>query len=173
MNPTQLKRKHNQLAKKEPFSPQEAAEFSKKDRAMIRNVQILNKIDKDEAIKLLRSSKGGAKVNLKKLAADFRKNIKTNYPQEVPEQRGNIPKVSKKKPKRTVSVLNRNRKDTLAWLKEPKNKSKKVYRKVEKGHKKYLDASRFEILQGINSKKSQAYRIKNGLNAKYEGRVVK
>jgi hypothetical protein len=167
-----MKDEHKRLNEIEPFNIKEIKQFNAKDRSMIRNIQVLNNFSKKEAIETIKSYKGSPKANLKRLAKDYRERMKKYYPQTTPEIRGTIPTSRKKMSKRTKKVFEENRKKINEYIKNPRNKSQKGYKRIVKASKKYLDASRYELHEGVNSKKSQAYRERIGLSARYEGRIV-
>lgn len=174
MNRQELKNKHLELNEYEPFTDKEQKKFNAKDRSMIRNIQILNNFKKKDAIKILDSYKGSSKDALKKLAKAYRKRLTKGYPKNKPEMRGHIVDSKRKAPsKRVKANLAKNREEVNKFLKNPKNRNKANYKKVEKAHKKYIDASEYELRYGVNSKKSQAYRERMGLSKKYEGRIIK
>lgn len=173
MNRNQLKEKHRQLNEREPFTPKEEKQFNKKDQSMIRNIQILNNFNKKQAIATIKGYKTSPKQALKALAKEYRTRLeKTSPKNKKPEIRG-TPKHAKKPSKREKQVEQQNRKAVNDYLKNPKNKNQANYDKIQKGSKRYIDASKQELAHGVNSKWSQNYRERNGLPRKYNGRVVK
>jgi hypothetical protein len=53
------------------------------------------------------------------------------------------------------------------------SKSPKVKTRLTKGHKKYPDASEYELRYGVNSQKSQKYREKRFGYKEYKGTIIK
>ena len=181
MNRTQLKAQHQTLNEKEPFTEIEENEYNKKDRSMIRNIQILNGIKKKDAINVLHAYKSTPKQTLKRLAKAYRERLNKYSSPQKPDNRGEIIAPKKLKGKkhekhpevRESAVFIKNRGNVVAYIKNSDNEKDKTYNRVVKAHKKYIDASRFELRQGVNSKESQKYREKQGLSKKYTGRVIK
>lgn len=181
MNRTQLKNQHLALNEKEPFTEIEQNEYNKKDRSMIRNIQILNGIKKKDAIAVLHAYKSTPKQTLKRLAKAYRERLNKYSSPQKPDNRGEIiaPKVKKgKKHEKQIGnkeslIFTANRKSVVEYIKKSSNKKDKTYVRIEKAHKKYINASRYELRQGVNSKKAQKYREKQGLSKKYTGRIIK
>lgn len=188
MNGKELKEKHKELAEKQPFTKKEQIQFDKKDQSMIRNIQILNGINKKDAIAVIKAYKSTPKQTLRRLARAYRKRLQKYSSPVKPDVAGSIkaPKKikggaggkkgashQKKQDSRSSSIFQENHKKTKSYLENPKNKNQANYTKIEKASKKYIDASPYELRYGVNSKKSQAYREKNGLSPKYTGRVIK
>jgi len=175
MNRKQLKEKHLELNEYQPFTEKENNRFNKKDKSMIRNIQILNNFNKKQAIVLLKKYKSTPKEALKTIAKKYRSRLKKYSSPQKPEIRGHFKESSKhKKPEyKTTKILQSSREKLKEYLKEPKNKRSANYSKVQKASKKYIDASEYELRYGVNSKKARAYRERIGLNTKYEGRVIK
>lgn len=177
MNKTMLKQKHRELEESEKWTAKEEQEFTKKDRSFIRNVQILNNFDKKKAVKFFRGYKKGSKDQLKELARNYRKKIKALYPKHKVFSDGRIKdrkQAHQKLPtKRESDVWKESRKITNKYLKTPSKYKDSNYDKIKKASKKYVDASPYELRYGVNSKKSQDYREKNGLPRNYTGRVIK
>lgn len=173
MNRAQLKARHQELNSSQPFTKKESNQFNKKEQSMIRNIQILNNIDKKTAIRTVKAYKTSPKETIKILAKEYRKRLDKYSSPEAPEIRGEIPPHGKKQNKRTGDVLRENRRLTNTFLKTPRNRNLKSYARVEKSSKKYIDASPLEHTHGVNSKWSQAYRERNGLPPTYAGRTIK
>lgn len=173
MKPNEIKEKHQELNKNEPFTEKENIQYSKKDQSTIRNIQILNRYTKDKAIELLTRYKTGTKTTLRNLAKKYRRKMEEGY--EPKKIRGVVkPKQKTKKlDKNTQKVFQVNRKKTKEFLNNPKNKKFVRYTRIKKGFKKYPDASEYELRYGVNSKQSQKYRERRGLSIRYEGRINK
>lgn len=160
---TRLEKIFVQLNKQAPFTKHEKSRFSKRDQTFIRNLQIKDKSSKAEAIKKYESIILSGTENYKKLQKDVTSYVKELYP--VHDKK--IP--SEPEPKRTGQKLK------LLPQKEFNKRLEKIKpsrrSKFIKAHKKYPDASWYELDQGINSIKSQQYRIKHGRSEQYEGRI--
>jgi len=174
MNRSQLKKQHQLLNEKEPFTEKENIQYNKKDKSMIRNIQILNNINKKDALKVIRAYKSTPKQTLRRLAKTYRERLEKYSAPQKPDSRGIIkPPHKKKLESREVSTFAKNRNDVVSYINNPKKKNQAGYSRVVKGHKKYIDASEPELKHGVNSKWSQKYRVKTGLSKKYTGRVIK
>lgn len=162
---TRLEKIFKQLEKQSPFTKSEKSELSKRDQTFIRNLQIKDKSSKAEAIAKYKLSILEGPKKYKKLQKDTTTYIKELYP--VHDKK--IP--SEKEPKRTgQKVIRLKAKEFNARLKKIKPSRRK---KFINAHKKYPDATWYEIDQGINSARSQRYRLKNGRPEQYEGRIIK
>jgi hypothetical protein len=130
-------------------------------------------MNKKSALKVIKGYKASPKQALKQLAKEYRSRLKRDSSPTTPEIRGEVKPHQKKQSVRTKNILQENRKTTKTYLKNPKNKNQSGYKRIEKASKKYIDASPYELRNGINSYKSQKYRERNGLSVKYEGRIIK
>jgi hypothetical protein len=183
-SPKQISKMHKALNTKEPFTEREQIQFDKKDQSMIRNIQILNKYDKKEAIELLKQYKGTSKQTLRRIARAYKnKKLLIDSPQGkkstqfgyvTPEQRiKNVKPHRKRLEKRVMEVLQNSNRKTHDWLNNPRNRDNTNYVKVAKAYKHYPDASPHELTKGVNSKASQKYRVNTlKINSNYEGRVI-
>jgi hypothetical protein len=167
MNQRQLKAEHRRLNEKEPFTKREQKTFDKKDQSMIRNIQILNKISKKDAVSVIKAYKSTPKATLRRLAKAYRGRLKKYSSPQKPDIRGHM-KAPRNLTKREKEVHAVNRGELRRNI-----ASENVSSRVEAGHKKYPDASIQELRHGVNSKWSSAYREKQGLSPAYTGRVVK
>jgi hypothetical protein len=176
MNRAQLKKQHQLLNEKEPFTEKEKIQYDKKDMSMIRNIQILNKINKKEALKVIKVYKSTTKKTLARLAKTYRERLEKYSSPQKPDSKGEIiaPKIVKEKPlKKSSEIFKINRGDVKQYLDRSSSRDQTGYTRIAIAHKKYIDASRGELRHGVNSKWSQNYRVKHGLDKKYEGRVIK
>lgn len=167
MNQRQLKAEHQRLNEKEPFTKREAKQFDKKDQSMIRNIQILNKISKRDAVNVIKAYKSTPKKTLARLAKAYRRRLKKYSSPQKPDVRGHLKTPKFKPTKREAAIHKVNRAELRRDI-----TSDNVSPRVETAHKKYPDASTQELRHGVNSKWSKAYREKQGLNPAYTGRVV-
>lgn len=178
-----LKEKHEQLNFDQPFTQREAKGLGKQNMAFIRDIQISRKISKDEALELYAASNSKGKSALQKLMKDTKSKIKDHYNQkhkykiategdfEAPIQKAKL-KREKLEEKEFKTWLKKEKKEIRFYLASVKNRNTPTYEKVKKGHKTYPDATKYELTHGINSKASQNYRIKHGLETNYSGRVI-
>lgn len=160
---TRLEKIFKDLNKRSPFTKQEKSYLSKRDQIFIRNLQIKDKSSKSEAIKKYESIILSGTDNYKKLQKDVTSYVKELYP--VHDKK--MPTESE--PKRTGQKLNLLPKKEFNKRLEKISPSRRA--KFVKAHKKYPDASWYEIDQGVNSVKSQQYRIRHGRSEQYEGRI--
>ena len=161
---SRLEKIFNQVAKLSPFSNSEKKTLTKRDQVFVRNLQIKDRSSKEDAIKKLQESKlKGVKV-YKRLQKDVTSYLKDLYPvhdKKIPEDEG---KISGKKLKPMTAKEFKTR---LLRVKPERRK------KFITGHKRYPDATFYELDQGINSIKSRQYRIRHGRPSSYEGRIKK
>ena len=167
MNQRQLKKEHQRLNEKEPFTKAEQKQFDKKDQSMIRNIQILNKINKKDAVQVIKSYKSTPKNTLRRLARAYRKRLNKYSSPQKPDIRGHLKAPKYKPTSREKQTHATNREEVRRDI-----ASENVNARIESGHKKYPDASVQELRHGVNSKWSKAYREKQGLSPVYTGRVV-
>jgi hypothetical protein len=162
---TRLEKIFKQLNKQSPFTKKEKSDLSKRDQTFVRNLQIKDKSSKADAIKKYKSIILSGSENYKKLQKDVTSYVKDLYP--VHDKK--IP--TEPEPKRTGQKLK------LLPQKEFNKRLEKISShrrsKFIKAHKKYPDASWYELDQGINSIKSQQYRIRHSRPEQYEGRINK
>ena len=162
---TRLEKIFAQLSAQSPFTKKEKSELSKRDQVFVRNLQIKDKSSKAEAIKKYKDNILKGPEEYKKLRDDTISYVKELYPVH-----------DKKIPQTTEPTRAGQKLKIVSKTDQQKilNKSSKRERtKLQKGWKKYPDASQYEIHEGINSVRSQKYRIRNGRPAQYEGRVIK
>lgn len=162
---TRLEKIFIQLNEQSPFTTREQKSLSKRDRVFIRNLQIKDKSSKKDAIEKFKQSKQQGPEIYKSLQKDVTSFVKELYP--VHDKK--IP--ADKEPKRTGQKVVRIK---PAEFKKRLEKIKPSRRqKFIKAHKKYPDAEWYELDQGINSLKSQNYRVRHGRPEQYEGRILK
>jgi hypothetical protein len=176
-----LKNKHAQLDIQEPFTQREAKGLGKRNMAFIRDLQISRRINKKEAIELYASSNLKSKKHLAKLERETQKKIKDYYSQkhkfqvtgETKFEKPILKTKTKREKEQATKIKN--------WLKLEKEKlqnyfaSEKykrtaTYQRIKAQHKQYPDATKYELVHGVNSKASQRFRLNHGLNQDYEGR---
>lgn len=161
---TRLEKIFAQLQKQAPFTQKEKSELSKRDQTFIRNLQIKDRSSKHEAIAKYKDMILKGPAHYKKLQKDVTSYVKELYP--VHDKK--IPSTSSQTGAKKVKAITE---------KEFKQKLEKIApsrrQKFINAHKKYPDASWYELDQGINSIKSQKYRIKQGRPEDYEGRINK
>ena len=162
-----LKTVYKTLNRKEPFTPKEKKEFSVKERNLIRGLQLRDKQDKKQAIESFKEYKSKSKKGVKSIASSIRKYLKTKYPKQ-----GGIPhEVTEfEKPKSKTKIRQENKKQVLKYTANKQNKyqNEKRYTRVKNASLKYPNAGMFELEHGVNSKASQEWRIRHGLDRNYK-----
>jgi hypothetical protein len=73
MNKRELKAEHQRLSEREPFTEKEQERYNKKDQSMIRNIQILNGIDKKTAVGTFNRYKSTGKKEFNRLTRATRR----------------------------------------------------------------------------------------------------
>lgn len=178
-----LKEKHAQLDFEQPFSQQERKGLGKQNMAFIRDIQISRRISKDEAIALYATSNLKGKKSLQKLMKETKGKIHDYYNQkhkyqiatdkdfEAPVKNAQKRRLAKEE-KTFKAWLRKEKRELRFYLASVKNRGTPTYEKIKRGHKKYPDATKYELTQGINSRRSKNYRMKHGLEPEYSGRIV-
>lgn len=163
---TRLEKIFKQLETQSPWTKNESKDLSKRDKVFIRNLQIKDKSSKVEATEKYKNIIIKGPAHYKKLQKDVTSYVKDLYPvhdkkfkTETKEPKRSGKKGTKIKPTEFKKIVN-------------KSVSQKVKIRLTNAHKKYPDASVYELRYGVNSAKSQQYRIKNGGESQYEGRII-
>lgn len=171
------------------FTRIENRSFKKRDKNFI-NMSLRNHASENwtlrDSINSFKKHKSGNKASWKSY---IRKEVKSAHARTGTTGNKNAPMYEVEKPIRrkpkTKSVTSQKPKKTLTqWRKEEKKKisdylqsvkfrNSPTYEKVKTGHKIYPDASKYELVHGINSKASKEFRLKHGLNSEYKGKVKK
>lgn len=162
---TRLEKIFFQLNKQSPFTKKQKAVLTKRDQVFIRNLQIKDKSSKEDAIKKFQESKQKGPDEYRKLQKDTTSFVKELYPvhdKKIPVET---------EPKRTGRKVQRMKPSTFKKHLQNINPSRR--QKFINAYKKYPDATWAELNYGVNSKKSQEFRLKNGRDAQYEGRIIK
>lgn len=177
-----IKEVHAKLDKEDPFTKREKSGLGKRNMAFIRNLQISRRMTKQEAIDFYAKSNLKSKEHLQKLAKEVRKDVENRYPKHAVFQVATTTKfekpIAKTAKKRKLTATQK----LKTWKKEEKSKmsnffhsekykNTSTYQKVKSGHKKYPDATLFELRKGVNSKASQKYRANHGGTLEYSGRI--
>lgn len=177
-----IKEVHAKLDQEQPFTEREVKGLGKRNLAFIRNIQISRRMSKEEAIDFYAKTNLESKEKLKNLANEVRKDVENRYPKHAVFKIVTTTKFEKPVVK-TAKKRQKSEKEKMAlWKKSEKEKMKNffeserykhsiTYDKIKAGHKKYPDATLFELRKGIHSKASQKYRVNHGLQPNYEGRV--
>jgi hypothetical protein len=182
---------HKKLNDLEPFTDRENRGLNKRDKAFIRDIQIVNKIDKDAAIKKYADANLKSKAALKALGRNTRKRLKKyesesasggsgkykgtnnkNVTKFSPPSKKEVEKSKSKKSSGSVSTSKKSgkkskgfgyvkNKEVKAYLENPKSQKDKTYARVLKRSKEHPNASKFELQHGYNSLASQKYRQKH------------
>ena len=163
-----VKTVYAKLERNEPFNDIEKAQYSEKERALIRAIQLKNKENKNDAIQTyVNYSREGRKAT-KALSSSLRNYVKSQYPkhgQTIQHVTADFePSGNRKK------IIQKGRKELRLFLdsKQPKYKNPKLYAKVKKNAKKYPNAGLYECKYGVTSKRSEEWRVKNGLTRNYK-----
>lgn len=177
-----IKEVHAKLDQEQPFTEREIKGLGKRNLAFIRNIQISRRMSKEQAIEFYAKTNLESKEKLKHLANEVRKDVENRYPkhavfQVVTTTKFEKPvvktaKARKKSTKQRMDTWKKSEKEKMRnFLTSEKFKRTVTYEKIKAGHKKYPDATLFELRKGIHSKASQKYRVNHGLQPNYEGRV--
>jgi hypothetical protein len=162
---TRLEKIFANLNRQAPFSKSEKSELSKRDRVFIRNLQIKDKSSKEEAIEKYKQSILKGPEEYKKLQKDTTSFVKELYPVHDKKISTEV------EPKRTGQKVIRLK--AAEFNKHLEKIAPNRRAKFIAAHKKYPDATWYELDVGVNSKKSQQYRIKHSRPEQYEGRIYK
>lgn len=86
---------------------------------------------------------------------------------------GQQPDKNKEK-RKTIPKKTKNEKENDKIIKNATNKTKSKTNKAKliKGHEKYPDATKYELVHGVNSIASQKYRLRHGKNREYTGKII-
>jgi hypothetical protein len=163
-----IKTVYAKLERKEPFNNIEKAQYSEKEQALIRGIQLRDKEDKQQAIQTYTNYQIEGKKATKSLASSIRNYIKDKYPKHGGTIHHEVEDFEKGKT-RTV-IITQNKKQVKKFLGDKKNKQSNevVYERVRSASERYPNASLQELRHGVNSKWSQEYRVKHGLNRNYK-----
>jgi hypothetical protein len=163
-----IKTVYRTLDRKEPFTETEKVQFSIKEQNLIRGIQLRDKENKQDAIQTYTNYQIEGKRATKALNSSVRKYIKSQYPKHGGKIEHEVSEFEKKKSK--SQVKKENKKEVSKFIGNKKNyyKNEKGYNRVKTASKKYPNASVQELRHGVNSKWSQDYRIKHGLNRNYK-----
>lgn len=174
--------KQAQLDILEPFTSREKRGLGKRNMAFIRDLQISRRISKKEAIELYANTNLKSKEHLEKLENEVQQKIKDYYSKK---KQFNIPtdgeapkKVTKEKTKREKAQEKKikewkkaQKKELSLYFNSLKYRNTPTYERIKAAHKQYPDATKYELVHGVNSKASQKYRLEHGLKQEYTGRV--
>jgi len=163
---TRLEKIFNQLETQSPWTRTENRDLSKRDKVFVRNLQIKDKSSKKEAVVKYKDIVVKGPEHYKALQKDVTSYIKELYPVHDKKVQMNSSEPSHTG-KKDVKIKPKEFKEIVE-----KTASKELKHRLIAAHKKYPDASLFEIRKGVNSQESQKYRIKNGRDAQYDGRII-
>jgi len=163
-----LKTVYKKLDRQEPFTNIEEAQFSVKERNLIRGIQLRNKKNKNDAIQTFVNYQMKGKKSVKSLATSLRKYNKSHYPKHGGKVEHEVSEFEIKKSK--VKLRKENKKEVNTFISNKKNlfKNETTFKRVQSASKKYPNASLQELRHGVNSKWSQNWRVKHGLNRNYK-----
>lgn len=162
-----LKTVFKKLDREQPFNEIEKAQYNVKEQNLIRGIQLRDKSDKKDAIATYHNYEIEGKRKLKSLNASVRNYLKSRYPKH-----GSIShSVTEFQAQPTKTQVRKdNKKQVNQWIFTRKNyhKNPERYDKIKKASQKYPNASLYELSEGVNSKRSQEYRLKHGLTRDYK-----
>jgi hypothetical protein len=163
-----LKTVYAKLDRDDPFNEIELVSFDGRERALIRGIQLRDKENKQQAIQTYTNYQREGKRKLKVLSSQIAKKIKERYPKHDGKMEHDVSDFNQSKNK--SKVIKANKKQVSKFLLNKNNmfKNEKVYNRVNRSARKYPNGSLGEHRHGVNSKWSQNYRVKHGLNRNYK-----
>lgn len=137
--------------------------------------------DKDNRLFKVISQKGWFKSyglksqsQFRKISAKVKRGIKAGKFNYENEKTPAHPDVGGNEKRRKITPKEKGEKkirETNLRTKANQSKSETNKKKYLSAGKKYLDASNYEIVHGVNSKASQNYRVRHGKSREYAGRI--
>jgi hypothetical protein len=162
-----IKTVYKKLDRAEPFTDSEKSSYSEKEQALIRGIQLRDKTDKNTAKETYIEYLNRGQKATKSLSSSVRKYIKSKYPKHGKVEH-DVSEFEKEKPKTQIRKENKQQVNKFVQNKDNKFKNEVVYERVKSASEKYPNASLGELRHGVNSKWSQEYRVKHGLNRNYK-----
>jgi len=159
-----LKDLHESLNNLEPFSAQEDRQLDNRDKAFIRDIQIVNRVNKNEALKIFANNKNQSPAALKRLGKTIRTKLK-KYLSESPPK-GDTTNFDNKKfttPKKQQGTKHHKgsvNTDVKKYLTNPTHQKDKTYSRVLRQSYLHPKADLYELQHGVNSRASQEYRAR-------------
>jgi hypothetical protein len=135
---------------------------------LIRGIQLRDKADKQRAIATYHNYEIEGKRKLKSLNTSIRKYIKERYPSHGGKISHTVKDFKKPEPKRKVKLANKKQVDKYLTNKDNYFRNEKQFIRIKNSQLKYPNASLQELRHGVNSKWSEEYRIKHGLDRNYK-----
>jgi hypothetical protein len=168
---------YKKLDRDEPFTNEEKNSYSNKEQALIRGIQLKDKLSKDDAKEkyILYLNKSDKAV--KGLSSSVRKYLKAQYPKVGHTVEHNVDefvklpqktKIRKENKQNVNSFLIKNKSVETSKKYSKKSKKEKNYIRIKNGHKDYPNASLPELRHGPNSVWSQDWRLSHGLQRNYK-----
>jgi hypothetical protein len=159
---------YKKLDRDEPFTSNEESAYSKKELAIIRGIQLKDKLSKDDAKEKYITYLNKSKKAVKSLSTGVRKYLKAQYPKTGGGIEHNVDEFERIPQK--SKIRNNNKKEVENFISNEKNKQNnpKTYNRVKSGHEKYKNASVGELRHGVNSQWSQDWRLSHGLQRNYK-----
>ena len=155
------------LERNEPFNENEKARYNVKEQNLIRGIQLRDKTDKQTSIATYHNYEIQGKRKLKSLNTSIRKYIKEKY-----EKGGKISHSVKDfeqvKPRKKIKLENKRNVDKYLTNRDNYFKNEKQFNRIKSAQLKYPYASLQELRHGVNSKWSEEYRVKRGLDRNYK-----
>jgi len=164
-----LKDLQESLNNLEPFSPQEDRQLDNRSKTFIRDIQIVNRVNKNEALKIFANNKNKSSNALKHLGKTIRTKLK-KYLSQSPTKGGttnfnNKKFTTPKKQQGTKHHKGSTNAGVKKYLTDPTHQKDKTYPRVLRQSYLHPKADLYEAQHGINSKASREYRARRQLRA--------
>jgi hypothetical protein len=168
---------YKKLDRDEPFTSKEKDSYSNKEQALIRGIQLKDKLSKDGAKEkyILYLNKSDSAV--KSLSSSVRKYLKSQYPkightvehsvndfERIPQKS----KIKKENKQNVFSFLSKNKSIETNKNYSKKSKKEKNYIRIKNAHEVYPNAGLQELRHGPHSVWSQEWRLTHGLQRNYK-----
>ena len=159
---------YKKLDRDDPFTALERESYSNKEQALIRGIQLKDKLTKDDAKEKYITYLNKSDKAVKGLSSAVRKYLKEQYPKVGHQVEHNFDEFERVPPKNKIKKENRQTVESFLVDKKNYTKNPTTYMRIERGHKKYKNASRGELRHGVNSQWSQDWRLTHGLQRNYK-----
>jgi hypothetical protein len=163
-----IKTVFKKLDREQPFDENEKARYSVKEQNLIRGIQLRDKTDKPIAIATYHNYELEGKRKLKSLNTSIRKYIKERYPSHGNKPTHTVKDFKQHEPKKKIKLQNKREVDKFLMNRDNYFKNEKVFKRIKNAQLKYPNASLQELRHGVNSKWSEEYRVKHGLDRNYK-----
>lgn len=159
---------YKKLDRDDPFTDSERNSYSNKEQALIRGIQLKDNLSKDNAKEKYITYLNKSDKAVKSLSSGVRKYLKAQYPKVGHQVEHNVDEFERVPPKNKIKKENRDSVNTFLSNKKNYTKNPTTYTRIEKGHKRYPNASKGELRHGVNSQWSQDWRLTHGLQRNYK-----